>query len=97
MLRYYAIRAYKFALEVSAQHYNQNYSECYAFQARSAPLVSNGRPARKAIILIIFIFYLFKNNNKINHFNVLFDLLLPTASAARRIVKNTFAYFKFTS
>ena len=39
MLRYYAIRAYKFALEVSAQHYNQNYSECYAFQARSAPLV----------------------------------------------------------
>ena len=103
MLRYYAIRAYKFALEVSnkqslfgnqrfsAQHYNQNYSECYAFQARSAPLVSNGRPARKAIILIIF-YYLFKNNNKINHFNVLFDLLLPTAFAARRIVKNIFAY-----
>ena len=108
MLRYYAIRAYKFALEVSnkqslfgnqrfsAQHYNQNYS-VLRYQARSAPLVSNGRPARKAIILIIFIFYLFKNNNKINHFNVLFDLLLPTASAARRIVKNTFAYFKFTS
>ena len=93
MLRYYAIRAYKFALEVSAQHYNQNYSECYAFQARSAPLVSNGRPARKAIILIIF-YYLFKNNNKINHFNVLFDLLLPTAFAARRIGQHScpFAY-----
>ena len=90
MLRYYAIRAYKFALEVSAQHYNQNYS-VLRYQARSAPLVSNGRPARKAIILIIF-YYLFKNNNKINHFNVLFDLLLPTAFAARRIVKNTFAY-----
>ena len=64
MLRYYAIRAYKFALEVSnkqslfgnqrfsAQHYNQNYS-VLGYQARSAPLVSNGRPARKAIILII--------------------------------------------
>jgi len=74
----------------SAQHYNQNYS-VLGYQARSAPLVSNGRPARKAIILIIF-YYLFKNNNKINHFNVLFDLLLPTAFAARRIVKNTFAY-----
>ena len=123
MLRYYAIRAYKFALEVSnkqslfgvphssrcgrhpfrpdalrgnqrfsAQHYNQNYS-VLRYQARSAPLVSNGRPARKAIILIIF-YYLFKNNNKINHFNVLFDLLLPTAFAARRIGQHScpFAY-----
>ena len=76
----------------SAQHYNQNYS-VLRYQARSAPLVSNGRPARKAIILIIF-YYLFKNNYKINHFNVLFDLLLPTAFAARRIGQHScpFAY-----